>query len=113
MDKATPPDTTRIGAERPSPAHGMVSSPGCALRASSDAQCPEDALAHRVSVGDFWINTALVTDMQFGSSAEEGRHVSFAEIPPDRQRPQRHTCDLSLPNGPTGPGVSVEHQEEG
>jgi len=113
MDEATPPDTTRVGARRPAPAHGMASSRGCALRAGSDVRCPEEALAHCVSVGGFWINTTLVTDMQFGSSAEESGHVSFAEIPPDRRQPRRRTCDLSLPNGPAGPEVSVEHQEEG
>jgi sulfatase modifying factor 1 len=61
----------------------MACSPGGTLRTGSDAQCQEETLAHRVSVGGFWTDAGPMADTRFGRFAEGNGHVTFAEIPPD------------------------------
>ncbi len=48
----------------------------------SDAHYPEEAPAHRVSVGAFWIDSAPVTNRQFRKFVNATKHVTFAEIAP-------------------------------
>jgi len=49
----------------------------------SDKHYPEEAPVHRVTVGDFWIDTHPVTNRQFKEFVNATHHVTFAEIPPD------------------------------
>src|SRR3984957_18718388 len=60
----------------------MVLVPGGEFRMGSDGHYPEEAPAHRVRVGGFWIDSAPVTNRQFGKFVNAGRHVSFACITP-------------------------------
>ena len=49
----------------------------------SDKHYPEEAPAHRVTVGGFWIDRTPVTNRQFKEFVRATGHVTFAEIPPD------------------------------
>ncbi len=49
----------------------------------SDRHYPEEAPAHRVSVGGFWMDKFTVTNEQFGRFVEATGHVTLAERPPD------------------------------
>ena len=44
---------------------GMVRIPGGTFRMGSDKHYPEEAPVHRVTVGEFWIDTHPVTNRQF------------------------------------------------
>src|SRR4051794_23499448 len=68
-------------AEPPQP--GMVRIPGGTFRMGSDEHYPEEAVAHRVTVGGFWMDPAPVTNEAFARFVEATGHVTFAEIPPD------------------------------
>ncbi len=57
--------------------------PGGAFRMGSDRHYPEEAPAHLVSVGEFWIDRAPVTNKQFRKFVNETGHVTFAELRPD------------------------------
>ena len=48
----------------------------------SDRHYPEEAPAHRASVGDFWIDRTPVTNKQLRRFVNETGHVTFAEIAP-------------------------------
>jgi formylglycine-generating enzyme len=61
----------------------MVFIPGGTFRMGSDRHYPEEAPAHPVAVGDFWIDCAPVTNGQFRKFVNATGHVTFAEIPPD------------------------------
>jgi formylglycine-generating enzyme required for sulfatase activity len=56
---------------------------GGTSRMGSDKHYPEEAPAHRVAVGGFWIDRTPVTNRQFRKFVNETGHVTFAEIPPD------------------------------
>ena len=60
----------------------MVFVPGGEFRMGSDGHYPEEAPAHRVSVGAFWIESAPVTNRQFRRFVNATKHVTFAEIAP-------------------------------
>jgi formylglycine-generating enzyme required for sulfatase activity len=60
----------------------MAFIPGGTFRMGSDRHYPEEAPAHRVSVGDFWIDRTPVTNKQFRKFVRETGHVTFAEIAP-------------------------------
>src|SRR5262249_43066754 len=62
---------------------GMIRIPGGTFRMGSDKHYPEEAPVHRVTVGDFWIDTHPVTNRQFKEFVNATHHVTFAEIPPD------------------------------
>jgi formylglycine-generating enzyme len=66
------------------PAHrNMTWIPGGTFRMGSDKHYPEEAPVHRVSVGDFWIDRAPVTNRQFREFVRATGHVTVAEIRPD------------------------------
>ena len=61
----------------------MVFIPGGTFRMGSDKHYPEEAPAHCVTVGGFWIDRTPVTNRQFKDFVKATGHVTFAEIPPD------------------------------
>ena len=61
----------------------MIFIPGGTFRMGSDSHYPEEAPAHRVTVGGFWIDRTPVTNRQFRKFINETHHVTFAEIKPD------------------------------
>jgi len=61
----------------------MVLIPGGTFRMGSDQHYPEEAPVHRVTVDDFFIDRAPVTNAQFKQFVNETRHVTFAEVAPD------------------------------
>jgi formylglycine-generating enzyme len=68
----------------PSPgAAGMVWIEGGTFCMGSDRHYPEEAPAHRVRVGGFWIDRTPVTNRQFRNFVKATGHVTWAEIPPD------------------------------
>src|SRR5262245_557076 len=70
----------------------MIRIPGGTFRMGSDKHYPEEAPVHRVTVGDFWIDRAPVTNRQFREFVKATGHVTFAEIPPD---PKEYPGDLT------------------
>jgi formylglycine-generating enzyme required for sulfatase activity len=65
------------------PPADMVRIAGGTFRMGSDRHYPEEAPAHRVTVGEFWIDRTPVTNRQFKQFVKATGHVTFAEIPPD------------------------------
>ena len=61
----------------------MIWIPGGTFRMGSDRHYPEEAPAHRVTVGGFWIERTPVTNRQFKEFVRSTGHVTFAEIQPD------------------------------
>src|ERR1700726_1999384 len=61
----------------------MVFIAGGTFRMGSDKHYAEEAPAHRVSVGGFWIDRTPVTNRQFKEFVRATGHKTFAEIPPD------------------------------
>ncbi len=61
----------------------MIFVPGGTFRMGSDKHYPEEAPAHRVTVGGFWIDRTPVTNRQFKAFVRATGHKTFAEIPPD------------------------------
>ncbi len=57
--------------------------PGGTFRMGSDRHYPEEAPAHPVTVGDFWIDRTPVTNKQFRKFVNDTGHVTFAELKPD------------------------------
>jgi formylglycine-generating enzyme required for sulfatase activity len=49
----------------------------------SDSHYPEEAPAHRVTVGDFWIDRTPVTNRQFKAFIKATGYQTFAETAPD------------------------------
>jgi formylglycine-generating enzyme len=72
----------RAEAPQADPRADMVFVPGGEFRMGSDGHYPEEAPAHRVSVGGFWIDSAPVTNRQFRKFVNATKHVTFAEITP-------------------------------
>jgi formylglycine-generating enzyme len=62
---------------------GMVSVKGSTFRMGSNDHYPEEAPMHRVSVDDFWIDRAPVTNRQFKQFVKATGYVTTAQIPPD------------------------------
>ena len=67
----------------PPPADDMVWIPGGEFLMGSDDHYPEEAPAHRVSVGGFWIDRFQVTNASFKRFVKDTGHVTVAERPPD------------------------------
>ena len=65
------------------PADDMVWIPGGTYRMGSDHHYPEEAPAHNVSVGGFWISRYAVTNEQFARFVNATGHVTVAERPAD------------------------------
>jgi formylglycine-generating enzyme len=64
-------------------AAGMVWIPGATFLMGSDRHYPEEAPAHEVTVGGFWIDPRPVTNAEFGRFARKTGHVTTAERAPD------------------------------
>src|SRR5262245_7661918 len=62
---------------------GMVFVPGGSFSMGSNDHYPEEAPAHSVTVGSFWIDRAPVTNYQFRRFVNATGYVTFAEIKPD------------------------------
>src|SRR5690348_1587988 len=61
----------------------MILTPAGTFQMGSDVHYPEEAPAHRVSVGPFWIDPTPVTNRQYRQFVEATGYVTVAEIPPD------------------------------
>lgn len=61
----------------------MCSIPGGSFRMGSDKHYPEEAPAHLVTVGAFFIDRTPVTNRQFKEFVRVTGHVTTAETPPD------------------------------
>jgi formylglycine-generating enzyme required for sulfatase activity len=78
-----------VAAKRPGPAPeapaypNMIFIPGGAFRMGSDQHYPEEAPAHQVAVGGFWIDRTPVTNREFRKFVNATGHVTVAEIKPD------------------------------
>ena len=70
-------------AEASREADPMIFVNGGTFRMGSDKHYPEEAPAHNVTVGGFFIDPTPVTNAQFRKFVEATGHVTFAEIPPD------------------------------
>ncbi len=81
----------RVDAPAADPRAGMVLVSGGEFRMGSDGHYAEEAPAHRVRVGGFWIDSAPVTNHQFRKFVNATKHVTFAEITP-RPRIIRALC---------------------
>jgi sulfatase modifying factor 1 len=64
----------------------MVWIPGGTFRMGSDHHYPEEAPAHPVTVGGFWIDPHPVTNAEFARFVRATRHVTVAERPADPAR---------------------------
>src|SRR6476661_7005464 len=62
---------------------GMQWIPGGTFLMGSDVHYPEEAPAHRVAVGGFWIDTRAVTNKEFGRFVGATGYVTVAERAPD------------------------------
>lgn len=62
---------------------GMRRIPGGPFRMGSDAYYPEEAPAHAVRVGAFWMDTTTVTNAQFARFVAATGYVTVAERPLD------------------------------
>jgi sulfatase modifying factor 1 len=67
-----------------SPPPRMAWVPGGTFLMGSDAHYPEEAPAHRVTVGGFWMDRQTVTNADFARFVAETGHVTAAEQAPDR-----------------------------
>jgi len=74
---------TRAPVEAPGkpPADDTVWIPGGTFRMGSDDHYPEEAPAHKVTVGGFWMDRYAVTNAQFKRFVEATGHVTLAERP--------------------------------
>jgi len=54
-----------------------------AFRMGSDTHYPEEVPVHHVTVGEFWMDRAPVTNRQFKEFVKATGYVTFAELPPD------------------------------
>jgi formylglycine-generating enzyme len=62
---------------------GMAWIPGATFLMGSDRHYPEEAPAHKVTVGGFWIDAGPVTNREFGRFVRKTRYVTVAERAPD------------------------------
>ena len=62
---------------------GMVRIPGSTFLMGSDDHYPEEAPAHKVTVGGFWIDAGPVTNREFGRFVRKSGYVTVAERAPD------------------------------
>ncbi|TIU13012.1 MAG: formylglycine-generating enzyme family protein, partial [Mesorhizobium sp.] len=61
----------------------MLWIPGGTFLMGSDAHYPEEAPAHRVKVGGFWMDRHTVTNREFERFVAETSYVTLAERPAD------------------------------
>jgi formylglycine-generating enzyme len=74
--------TTPIDRPGSAPDPGMVWVSGGTFSMGSDDHYPEEAPAHRVSVGGFWIDRYAVTNRDFARFVRKTGYVTFAEQTP-------------------------------
>ena len=131
-----------MGASQTIPAaDGMVWVPGRTFLMGSDRHYPEEAPAHPVTIGGFWIDSCAVTNAQFARFVRKTGHVTVAETAPDPAdypgaRPEllapfsavfiapRHRVSLADPHNwwtpvagadwrhPQGPGTSIRSKPD-
>jgi formylglycine-generating enzyme len=65
------------------PKPGMIWVPGGSFRIGSDRHYPEEAPAHRVTVGGFWIDKYAVTNRDFAAFVAATGHKTIAERTPN------------------------------
>jgi formylglycine-generating enzyme required for sulfatase activity len=65
------------------PCDNMVWVPGGTFLMGSDKHYPEEAPAHRVTVGGFWMDVCTVTNREFARFVEATGYVTAAERPVD------------------------------
>lgn len=65
------------------PFEGMLWIPGGTFLMGSDEHYPEEAPAHRVKVGGFWMDRHTVTNREFERFVAETSYVTLAERPAD------------------------------
>jgi sulfatase modifying factor 1 len=75
----------------------MVWIPGGEFLMGSDRHYPEEAPAHRVAVGDFWMDRFQVTNQRFRRFVQETGHVTVAQRPPRPADYPAATPDLLVP----------------
>ena len=76
------PETTSIPETSPSGERtGSVWIPGGTFLMGSDRHYPEEAPAHKVAVGGFWMDTHAVTNREFQRFVAETGHVTLSEKP--------------------------------
>jgi formylglycine-generating enzyme required for sulfatase activity len=84
---ALTPDQTGQGQKAASQSQNngdsMVRILGGTFRMGSNDHYPEEAPVHRVSVSDFWIDRAPVTNRDFRRFVNATGYITFAEIAPD------------------------------
>ena len=68
---------------------GMVQIPGGKFLMGSDEHYPEEAPAHRVTVGAFWMDQHTVTNAEFRRFVDATGYVTLAEKPAERRRLSR------------------------
>ena len=61
----------------------MVRIPGATFLMGSDDHYPEEAPAHKVTVGGFWMDAGPVTNREFGRFVRKTGYVTVAERAPD------------------------------
>ena len=113
---------------RPGP--DMVLIPGGSFLMGSDHHYPEEAPAHQVTVGGFWIDRHTVTNAEFARFVAKTGHVTVAERAPDPAdypgakpellvpastvfRQPAHRVDLATTTtgGPMCPGANWRHPQ--
>jgi sulfatase modifying factor 1 len=62
---------------------GMVWIPGATFLMGSDRHYPEEAPAHKVTVGGFWMDSTPVTNSEFARFVRKTGHITVAERAPD------------------------------
>ena len=102
------PTSDLSGSASPRPYPGMVWIPGGEFLMGSDRHYPEEAPAHRVRVGGFWIDKFTVTNADFTRFVEATGHVTVAEKPanPDDYpgaKPEMLAPSSSMFKKPPGP----------
>ena len=70
----------------PAPADGMVWVPGGTFLMGSDRHYAEEAPAHQVAVGGFWMDRCAVTNAEFHRFVDATGYGTLAERPPDAER---------------------------
>ena len=80
------------------PADDMVWIPAATYRMGSDRHYPEEAPAHNVSVGGFWMSRYAVTNDQFARFVDATGHVTVAERPADPAQYPNAKPELLVPS---------------
>jgi formylglycine-generating enzyme required for sulfatase activity len=76
-------DAAVMQARPPQPRTNLIWIPGGTFRMGSDRHYAEEAPAHQVTVGAFWIDRTPVTNREFRKFVNATGHVTFAEVKPE------------------------------